>query len=66
MQYENKKEGFTWNQNESLAELTKPLRIEQIKLDHIKRTGKEKSAKSDYLLDILDETEGVGCSACFI
>ena len=66
MQYENKKEGFTWNQNESLAELIHPSRIEQIKLDHIKRTGKEKSAKSEYLLDILDETEGVGCSACFI
>ncbi len=66
MKYENKKEGFTWNQKESLAELIKPSRIEQIKLDHIKRAGKEKSAQSDYLLDILDEVEGVGCSSCFI
>ncbi len=66
MQYENKKEGFTWNQKESLTALIKPSRIEQIKLDHIKRAGKEKSVQSDYLLDILDDTEGVGCSACFI
>ncbi len=31
MEYEDEKAGFTWNQNESLAELVKPERIEVIK-----------------------------------
>lgn len=34
---EFEKDGYTWNQNESLAELIKPERIRQIKLDIIKR-----------------------------
>ena len=66
MTYENAKEGFTWNQYESLEELIQTDRIRQIKLDHLKRTNSKKSDDSPYLLDILDDTEGDGCTACFI
>lgn len=34
---EFEKDGYTWNQNESLADLIKPERIRQIKLDAIKK-----------------------------
>jgi len=64
MEYENEKEGFTWNQNESLAELIKPERVESIKKEYLNR-NKTKS-KSPYLLDILDDAETEGCAACFI
>lgn len=66
MQYENAKEAFTWNQHESLEELIEPERIRQIKLDHLKRADRQKSAESPYLLDILDDTEADGCTACFV
>jgi len=62
--YENEKEGFTWNQNESLKQLMQPERIEAIKREFLKR-NKDKS-KSPYLLDILDDVESEGCAACFI
>jgi 3'-phosphoadenosine 5'-phosphosulfate sulfotransferase (PAPS reductase)/FAD synthetase len=64
MEYENEKEGFTWNQNESLQELIQPERIEAIKNDSLNR-NKTKS-KSPYLLDVLDDAESEGCAACFI
>jgi hypothetical protein len=64
MQYE--KEGYTWNQEESLEDLIKPERIQKIKEDYIKRTQKTTRSKSLYLLDILDEVEGDGCASCFI
>ena len=66
MKYENVDDTFTWNQHESLEELKQPERVKQIKLDHLKRTGREKSEDSPYLLDILDDTEADGCTACFI
>ena len=66
MVYENVDEAFTWNQFESLEELIQPERIKQIKLEHLKRTGREKSVDSPYLLDILDGTEDDGCVACFV
>lgn len=66
MKYENIDEAFTWNQNETLEELIQPERIKQIKLDHLKRTSRNKSDDSPYLLDILDDTEGDGCTACFV
>lgn len=64
MQYENEKEGFTWNQNESLQELTKPERIDAIKKEFLNRNTQK--LKSPYLLDILDDAELEGCAACFI
>ncbi len=66
MKYENAEEAFTWNQHETLEQLIAPDRIKQIKLDHLKRTGSEKSKDSPYLLDILEDTEADGCTACFI
>ncbi len=64
---EYEKEGYTWMQEERLEDLIKPERIEQIKLDYIKKTQrKADNKKSPYLLDILDEAEGEGCAACFI
>ena len=66
MTYENEDELFTWIQNESLKELINPERIKQIKLDHIKRTGREKSKGSKLLLDKLIDAEEGACTACFI
>ncbi|MCZ4409099.1 phosphoadenosine phosphosulfate reductase family protein [Cryomorphaceae bacterium 1068] len=64
--YEKIDEGFTWNQDESLEDLIQPRRLEQIKMDHIKRSNKNKSKDSNYLIDILDDTEGESCVACFV
>jgi hypothetical protein len=64
MEYENEKEGFTWNQNESLHELMQPKRIENIKREFLNRNTVK--AKSPYLLDSLDDAETEGCAACFI
>jgi hypothetical protein len=64
MTYENEKEGFTWNQNESLKQLIEPERIEAIKAEYISR--KNTSPKSPYLVDVLDDAEAEGCAACFI
>jgi hypothetical protein len=64
--YENEKEGFTWNQDESLEDLIKPARLEQIKSEHLLRKERADSNGSKFLLDILDSTENVGCTACFV
>lgn len=64
MSYENEKEGFTWNQNESLKQLIEPERIEAIKAEYLSR--KDSSPKSPYLVDVLDDAEAEGCAACFI
>jgi 3'-phosphoadenosine 5'-phosphosulfate sulfotransferase (PAPS reductase)/FAD synthetase len=63
MDYE--KDGYTWNQEESLADIILPKRMAQIKEEFIKRSGKS-NPKSPYLLDVLADEEGVGCAACFI
>ncbi len=65
MEYE--KEGYSWNQKETLAELTQPDRIKQIKEEYLKRTNRNKQKNtSQYLVDILDDAETEGCAACFI
>lgn len=64
MEYE--RDGYTWMQDESLEDLIKPERIVQIKNAHLKRMEKAGAKKSPYLLDILEEAEGVGCASCFI
>lgn len=66
MKYENEKEGFTWNQDESLLDIIKPIRIDQIKREHLERKERANSVGSPYLLDILDSTENSGCTACFV
>ena len=65
MEYEG--DGYTWIQDESLAELVMPERIERIKEDYIKRSeSKRNRIQSPYLLDILAEAEEEGCASCFI
>ena len=65
MEYET--DGYTWIQDEPLAELIKPDRIERIKEEYIKRSENKKSKiTSPYLLDILAEAEEEGCASCFI
>lgn len=63
MEYE--KDGYTWGQNESLAELIKPTRIAQIKMEYLQKMNGKRTT-SRFLTDILDEEEEVGCAACFI
>ena len=62
---EFEKDGYTWNQNESLADLIKPERIRQIKLDIIKRQQEGKANnKGSTLVDILGND--IICTNCFI
>ena len=60
------KDGYTWMQNESLEQLIAPGRIKQIKDDYSKKQEKLAAKKSSFLVDILDEEEGIGCASCFI
>lgn len=65
-EYEKVDEGFLWNQEESLEDLIQPERLNQIKREHLKRTGREKSKGSSFLVDILDDTEENSCISCFV
>lgn len=63
MAYE--KNGYTWNQNETLADLIKPERIRQIKLDVInKQNANRKQNRGTNLVDIFGDE--VLCTNCFI
>ncbi|SFC93345.1 Phosphoadenosine phosphosulfate reductase family protein [Flexibacter flexilis DSM 6793] len=65
MEYE--KDGYTWGQNESLEELIHPERVKQVKEEYVKRMERNAAkSKSPYLIDILDDEEGIGCASCFI
>ena len=62
---EFEKDGYTWNQGESLADLCKPERVRQIKLDIIKRQEENrKQSKGSTLVDILGDE--IMCANCFI
>jgi 3'-phosphoadenosine 5'-phosphosulfate sulfotransferase (PAPS reductase)/FAD synthetase len=63
---EFEKDGYTWNQGESLKQLIRPERVRQIKLDAIKKQEavRQKDKKS-RLVDIFDFDE-VSCANCFI
>ena len=65
---EFEKDGYTWNQGESLAELSRPERIRQIKLDAIKRQeAKRAKEKSSRLVDLFgDDDNDAFCANCFI
>lgn len=65
MAVEYEKDGYSWNQDERLEDLVKPERMQQIKEDYIKKSSNA-DVKSPFLMDILEEAEGVGCAACFI
>ena len=59
------KDGYTWIQGESLAELARPERVRQIKLDVIKRQEEAKGRQqSSALVDILGDEPM--CTNCFI
>jgi len=59
------KDGYTWNQGESLAHLCQPERIRAIKLDIIKRQEAARQKDSaTCLVDIFGDE--VMCSNCFI
>jgi 3'-phosphoadenosine 5'-phosphosulfate sulfotransferase (PAPS reductase)/FAD synthetase len=65
MEYE--KDGYTWAQDESLADLIKPERMASIKEDYIKRKARSvKNQNKDWKEVLLDEAEGEGCASCFI
>jgi 3'-phosphoadenosine 5'-phosphosulfate sulfotransferase (PAPS reductase)/FAD synthetase len=62
---EFEKDGYTWNQGESLEELCHPERVRQIKLDIIKRQEESrKQNKGTTLAEILGDE--LMCSNCFI
>lgn len=63
MQYE--KDGYTWGQSESLEELMRAERVREIKREYAKKQTATRD-RSQLLLDILEEEEGVGCASCFI
>lgn len=59
------KDGYTWNQGESLEELSKPERVRQIKLETIKKQEEyKKKHKSANLVDIFGDD--IMCANCFI
>jgi len=59
------KDGYTWIQGETLADLAKPERVRQIKLDIIKRQEYEKNQhKGSTLVDVFGDE--VFCTNCFI
>lgn len=61
------KDGYTWQQGETLEELASEERREQIKREHYLRAERARNnAQSGLLVDILDEAESEGCAACFI
>lgn len=62
---EFEKDGYTWNQGESLAELTRPERVRKIKLDIIKRQEAQKAKNGGTTLADLFGDE-VMCANCFI
>ena len=65
MKYE--KDGYTWSE-EPLADLMKPVRVENIKKEHWKRTERKKAAsdsKVSWKEQVL-QAEGQGCTSCFV
>jgi len=73
------KDGYSWQQGETLEELSQPARVNMIKEEHFKRRMRQKAKfRSPNLIDILgadsndewevdwEEAEGTGCAACFI
>ncbi|XWW48022.1 phosphoadenosine phosphosulfate reductase family protein [Fibrella sp. USSR17] len=65
MKYE--KDGYAWNDEETLEQMIQPDRIAAIKEEYIKRTQRNaQKTKSRFLVDILADAESEGCAACFI
>ena len=64
MEYE--KDGYTWCQDETLADLIKPERMQGIKEDFLKRQAKAGITKKDWKDILLEEAEAEGCVSCFV
>ena len=62
---EFEKDGYTWNQNESLEQLRQPERVRQIKLDAIRKQKAAKAAGDGTLASLVDDDE-ILCTNCFI
>lgn len=72
--YEKTGNFFTWSQGESLAEMERPERVEQIKREHVIRIERIKSRKENATLleifsdadtaDEVDEDDDQGCLVC--
>ena len=64
---EYEKDGYTWSE-ESLTDLMKPERVNQIKSNYIKKTERTKKHAQNQLnwKDEILNSEGIGCSSCFI
>ena len=63
---EFEKDGYTWNQGESLEQLRSPSRVKQIKLDAIKKQEAKRSGSACRLIDNLDDDNDAFCANCFI
>ena len=64
---EFEKDGYTWNQSETLTDLIKPERIRQIKLDAIKKQElKAKKESNSLLVDMFADDSDAFCANCFI
>lgn len=61
---EYEKSGYTWNEHETLQDITKPERMNQIKEEFLSKTGAAKN--SALLIDILDDYENKACAICSI
>ncbi|WP_075591009.1 phosphoadenosine phosphosulfate reductase family protein [Labilibacter marinus] len=60
------KDGYTWMDNESLNDIVKPNRMNQIKRDHLNKIkNKLSKPKSNRLIDILEDGDDL-CANCFI
>lgn len=70
--YERPEEGYTWVQRESLEELARPERVEQIKREEEKRRGFELARRRPRNLaeafgaDSLDDVSEHGCTICHL
>jgi len=64
---EYEKDGFTWAE-ESLTDLMKPERVNQIKSNYIKKTERAQKHAQNQVnwKDEILNSEGIGCSSCFI
>lgn len=60
------KDGYTWNQGESLAELCRPERIRQIKLEAIKKQQAQKKRGDGTLISQIGDDDEILCMNCFI
>ncbi|WP_207424297.1 phosphoadenosine phosphosulfate reductase family protein [Desertivirga brevis] len=57
---------YTWNQDETLEELSRPERVRQIKEDYLARQSRSDNSNSSFMIDNILDAEEEGCASCFI